>query len=93
MRANDVRTILDFGFTKSLPLEELVAMHDYAIETQRSFPDAIFGLWLQIDPRLGEKGAQELERCMKGQHGIRQRLRLGLRHGLRRQRSYLRAVL
>ena len=30
-RANDVRTILDFGFTKSLPLDEVVPLHDYAL--------------------------------------------------------------
>jgi len=69
LRANQVRSILDFGFTKSLPLEEVVPLHDYAIKTQRLFPDAIFGHWLQIDPRLGAAGAQELERCIQASAG------------------------
>lgn len=70
MKANNVRTILDFGFTKSLPLEQLITFHDYALETQRRFPDSIFGNWLQIDPRLGEVGAQELERCIRASSGF-----------------------
>jgi predicted TIM-barrel fold metal-dependent hydrolase len=70
LRANNVRAILDFGFTKSLPLEEIVPLHDYAIETQARFADCIFGHWLQIDPRLGEAGAAELERCMRASGGF-----------------------
>ena len=70
LRANNVRTILDFGFTKSLPLEELIPFHDYALETQRRFPDAVFGNWLQIDPRLGVEGARELERCIRASTGF-----------------------
>jgi predicted TIM-barrel fold metal-dependent hydrolase len=70
LRANQVRTILDFGFTKSLALDEVVPLHDYAIETQRSFPDAVFGHWLQIDPRLGAAGARELERCIQASAGF-----------------------
>jgi uncharacterized protein len=70
LRANDVRTILDFGFTKSLPLAEVRPLHDYAIETQARFADCIFGLWLQIDPRLGAAGAAELERCIVASRGF-----------------------
>lgn len=70
LRANEVRAILDFGFTKSLPLEEIVPLHDYAIETQARFADCIHGNWLQIDPRLGEAGASELERCMRKSGGF-----------------------
>jgi predicted TIM-barrel fold metal-dependent hydrolase len=70
LRANEVRTILDFGFTKSLPLEEVVPLHDYAIETQACHSDCIFGLWLQIDPRLAEAGAAELERCIGASRGF-----------------------
>ena len=58
------------GFTKSLPLDEVVPLHDYAIETQARFADCIFGHWLQIDPRLGEAGAAELERCMRASGGF-----------------------
>lgn len=69
-RQHAVRTILDFGFTKSLPLDEVRPLHDYAIETQRSNPDVIFGHWLQIDPRTGEAGAAELARCMAASAGF-----------------------
>ena len=69
-RQNSVRTILDLGFTKKLPLEDVVPYHDYAIETQRKHPDVIHGLWLQIDPRTGREGAQELKRCMKASKGF-----------------------
>lgn len=63
-RDNSVRTILDFGFTKSLPLDETRALHDYAIDVQRAHPDVIHGIWIQVDPRTGRDGARELERCM-----------------------------
>src|SRR3954449_9278274 len=56
-RASHVRTILDFGFTKSMSLEAVVPLHDYALDVQRQHPDVIFGNWLQIDPRLGKSGA------------------------------------
>jgi predicted TIM-barrel fold metal-dependent hydrolase len=69
-RASNVRAILDFGFTKTMPLDEVVPLHDYAIETQRRFPDVILGNWLQIDPRHGEKGAQELERVIRASSGF-----------------------
>ncbi|MEO8921449.1 MAG: amidohydrolase family protein [Caldimonas sp.] len=70
LRANNVRTILDFGFTKNLRLDEIAPLHDYAIETQARFADCIFGNWLQIDPRLGQAGAEELERCIRKSSGF-----------------------
>ena len=69
-RANEVRAILDFGFTKLLPLEEVVPLHDYAMATQRRFPDVIHGNWIQIDPRLGKDGARELRRCIDAGAGF-----------------------
>jgi uncharacterized protein len=69
-RLNKVRAILDFGFTKRMPLDEIVPLHDYAIATQAKYPDAIFGNWLQIDPRLGDAGARELERCIQTSQGF-----------------------
>jgi hypothetical protein len=69
-RASGVRAILDFGFTKSLPLDEVIPFHDYALEVQGTFPDAIFGNWLQIDPRLGARGADELRRCIAASTGF-----------------------
>jgi predicted TIM-barrel fold metal-dependent hydrolase len=70
LRANQVKTILDFGFTKSLPLDEVVPLHDYAMQTQAKYSDCIFGNWVQIDPRLGEAGAAELERCIRASKGF-----------------------
>ncbi len=69
-RASGVRAILDFGFTKTMPLDDVVPLHDYALETQRRFPDVIFGNWLQIDPRHGVAGARELERCIAASSGF-----------------------
>ena len=69
-RACGARVILDLGFTKSLALEEVRACHDYAIDTQAKHPDAIFGNWIQIDPRHGEAGARELERCIGASRGF-----------------------
>jgi predicted TIM-barrel fold metal-dependent hydrolase len=70
LRAQQVRTILDFGFTKSLPLDEVRPLHDYALDLQRQHPDVIFGHWLQIDPRTGAAGAAELERCIAASAGF-----------------------
>jgi predicted TIM-barrel fold metal-dependent hydrolase len=70
LRKNEVKTILDFGFTKSLPIDEIIPLHNYAMETQARYSDCIFGNWLQIDPRLGEKGAAELERCIQASKGF-----------------------
>ncbi len=70
LRANKVRAILDFGFTKNLPLDEVRPLHDYAIATQQQYADCILGNWIQIDPRLGEAGAQELERCILASKGF-----------------------
>ena len=69
-RASNVRTILDFGFTKSLALDQVVPLHDYAIDVQRAHPDVIFGNWLQIDPKLGAQGAHELQRCIDASDGF-----------------------
>src|SRR5258708_38870050 len=63
-RENGVRTMLDLGFTKYLPIGEARVLHDYAIETQKRFPDAILGNWLQIDPRTGSEGGLELARSI-----------------------------
>jgi predicted TIM-barrel fold metal-dependent hydrolase len=70
LRTQGVRTILDFGFTKSLPLAEVRSHHDYAVEVQATYPDAIFGLWLQIDPRTGRAGADELRRVAAASRGF-----------------------
>lgn len=65
-----VRTILDFAFTKNLPIDKVREFHDYALETQRRFPDVIFGNWLQIDPRTGAEGVAEFKRCVAAGAGF-----------------------
>lgn len=69
-RSCGVRTILDFGFTKTMSIDEVRPYHDYAIETQRRFPEGIFGNWLQIDPRTGKSGAEEMRRCIATSSGF-----------------------
>ena len=70
LRANNVRTILDFGFTKNFTIEEVNPLHDYAIATQAQYSDCIFGNWIQLDPQLGASGAQEFERCILASKGV-----------------------
>lgn len=63
-RAANVRVILDFGFTKFVPVDEASELHDYAFETQRNFPDVIIGNWLHFQPELGRPALKEFERCL-----------------------------
>jgi len=60
----NVRTILDFGFTKFLPVEQAAPLHDYGFETQRRFPDVIIGNWLHFQPELGAPALNEFRRCI-----------------------------
>jgi predicted TIM-barrel fold metal-dependent hydrolase len=69
-RANDVRVILDFGFTKFIPLAEAAPVHDYGFETQRAHPNEIIGHWIHIDPATGDAGVRELRRCIEQAPGF-----------------------
>lgn len=69
-RAEGVKTILDFGFTKNLPLDRVRAMHDYGMEVQAKHKDVIHGLWLQIHPKEGDAGVREFERVSKASKGF-----------------------
>jgi predicted TIM-barrel fold metal-dependent hydrolase len=69
-RSQGVRAILDFGFTKNMSIAEAREYHDYGIETQKRYADAILGLWLQIDPRTGAAGAAEFRRCIEASAGF-----------------------
>ncbi len=69
-RSQGVKAILDFGFTKNMPVDEAGEFHDYGMETQRRHPDAVLGLWLQIDPKTGADGAAELKRCIDASSGF-----------------------
>jgi hypothetical protein len=70
LRNQGVRAILDFGFTKNMSIEDARPYHDYAMGVQRDHADAIFGLWLQIDPRTGADGVAEFRRCMQASQGF-----------------------
>jgi uncharacterized protein len=70
-RASGVQAILDFGFSKFLPLDEMQALHDYAFETEAAYRDVILGHWIHIDPRRsGEAGLKELRRCIDKRIGF-----------------------
>ena len=69
-RRSNVRAVLDFGFTKFIPLDEARAVHDYGFETERAHADAIIGHWIHIDPHTGLEGVRELRRCIENAPGF-----------------------
>lgn len=69
-RANGVKAILDFGFAKFRPIEEMRALHDYAFQTEREHRDVILGHWVHIDPTMGAEGVRELRRCIDNRVGF-----------------------
>jgi predicted TIM-barrel fold metal-dependent hydrolase len=69
-RSSNVRAVLDFGFTKFIPLDEARAVHDYGFETERANADAIIGHWIHIDPHTGLEGVRELRRCFENAPGF-----------------------
>ncbi|TMH18553.1 MAG: amidohydrolase [Betaproteobacteria bacterium] len=69
-RRSNVRAVLDFGFTKFIPLDEARAVHDYGFETERAHADAILGHWIHIDPHTGVEGVRELRRCIENAPGF-----------------------
>ena len=69
-RAHDAKVILDLGVRAPAPPDEVRALHDYAFETQRQYPDVIFGNWLHVDPRAGKDAVAEFERCLRAGSGF-----------------------
>jgi len=63
-RDHGVQAILDLGFAKYRPLEEMQALHDYAFEVERAHADVILGHWIHVDPARVPDGLQELRRCI-----------------------------
>jgi predicted TIM-barrel fold metal-dependent hydrolase len=63
-RQSGAQVVLDFGFTKFIPLAEARETFDYGFATQRAHPDVILGHWLHIDPHTGTDGVRELRRCI-----------------------------
>jgi predicted TIM-barrel fold metal-dependent hydrolase len=69
-RNNNVRAVLDLGFAKFRPLDEMQSLHDYSFATERAYRDAILGHWFHIDPRMGSAGVTELRRCIDQRIGF-----------------------
>ena len=69
-RQSNVRAVLDFGFTKFIPLDEARAVHDYGFATERAHADSIIGHWIHIDPHTGLEGVRELRRCIENAPGF-----------------------
>ena len=69
-RSANAQVILDLGFSKFRPLEEMQSLHDYAFETERSYPERILGHWIHVDPRMKHAGVRELRRCIDQRIGF-----------------------
>ena len=70
-RQNGVRAILDLGYAKYRPMQEMRALHDYAFETEAAHRDVILGHWIHVDPaRAGPDGVRELRRCIDKRIGF-----------------------
>jgi predicted TIM-barrel fold metal-dependent hydrolase len=71
-RASQAQVILDLGFTKFAPIQEIKPLHDYSFDMQRKYPDAILGNWFHIDPMFHGKqeGLAELRRCVDSKAGF-----------------------
>lgn len=69
-RQSDVRAILDLGFTKYVPIDEVREFHDYAFETQRRYSDVILGNWIHLDPTTRKAGIAEFERALRAGAGF-----------------------
>lgn len=67
-RDNNVRTILDLGYAKYRPLEEMQSLHDYAFEVEKQHDDVILGHWIHIDPVRTPNGLAEFRRCIDKRH-------------------------
>jgi predicted TIM-barrel fold metal-dependent hydrolase len=65
-----VRVILDFGYTKYLPIEEAHTIHDYGFVTQQAYPDVIIGKWVHFQPERGAPALIEFRRCLERRAGL-----------------------
>lgn len=70
LRKAGVRAILDFGFSKFLPVEEVRELHDYAFWMQRTYPDVVIGNWFHFQPELGQPAVKEFRRCIDDGDGF-----------------------
>ncbi len=70
MRANNARVILDLSFHKTLPIEQMREVHDYAFEIARNNRDVVFGHWLQFDARRWPEAKEEFRRAREADAGF-----------------------
>jgi hypothetical protein len=69
-RDNDVRVMLDLGFTREMPLDEVRPLHDEMLAFQRTNADVVLGNWLQIGADTGRAGIDEIERVRSAKAGL-----------------------
>ena len=69
-RQSNAQVILDFGYTKYMPVEQAAAIHDYGFEVQRTGMQQLLGHWIHIDPASGAPGLRELRRCIDAAPGF-----------------------
>ncbi len=69
-RDSGVRVMLDLGYTREIPLEELRPIHDEMISFQREHADVVLGNWLQIAGDAGRDGVAELDRVRSAGAGV-----------------------
>jgi hypothetical protein len=63
-RRAGVRVILDFGYTKYLPLDQVSEIHDYGFAVQETHSDVVIGNWVHFQPELGAPALAEFCRCL-----------------------------
>ena len=69
-RKNNAKVILDLSITKFLPIGDIRALHDYALDVQRSNSDVIAGHWLQFDPSRSIESIREFDRVLAACKGF-----------------------
>jgi uncharacterized protein len=57
-RQNGVRAILDLGYAKYRPIQEMRALHDYGFETEAAHRDVMLAHWIHVDPQRAGFGGQ-----------------------------------
>ena len=75
----NVRTILDFGFTKFLPLDQAAPLHDYGFATQRRFPDGDHRQLAALPARTWHSRPRRIPPLPRHSLRLRRAVRLGRR--------------
>ena len=70
LRASGVQAILDFGFTKFVPVEEARPLHDYGFQFQEQNPDVVLGHWMHFQAEHGTPALAEFRRCIERAPGF-----------------------